>query len=69
VTTLGDVPDKAGREMTVGARPRFSALDRAFRYQKAASKSLYQAHIRGLDQEINRLRWSDPSLEYPQGLD
>jgi hypothetical protein len=48
--------------MTVGARHRFSALGRAFRYQKAASKSLYQAHIRGLDQEINRLRWSDPDF-------
>jgi hypothetical protein len=32
---MGDVPDKAGHEMTVGARHRFSALDRAFRYQKA----------------------------------
>ena len=61
---MGDVPDKAGHEMTVGARHRFSALDRAFRYQKAASKSLYQAHIRDLDQEINRLRWSDPSLDF-----
>jgi len=59
---MGDVPDKAGHETTVGARHRFSALDRAFRYQKAASKSLYQAHIRDLDQEINRLRWSDPDF-------
>jgi hypothetical protein len=58
---MGDVPDKAGHEMTVGARHRFSALDRAFRYQKAASKSLYQAYISDLDQEINWLRWSDPS--------
>jgi hypothetical protein len=31
--------------MTVGARHRFSALERAFRYQKAASKRLYQPHI------------------------
>ena len=59
---MGDVPDKARHEMTVGARHRFSALDRSFRYQKAASKSLHQAHIRDLDQEINRLRWSDPSF-------
>jgi len=49
----------AGYEMTVGARHRFSALDRAFRYQKVASRSLYQAHIRDLDQDINRLCWSD----------
>jgi hypothetical protein len=39
VTTMGDVPDKAGHEMTVGARHRFSALDRAFSYPKFASKS------------------------------
>jgi hypothetical protein len=51
--------DKAGHEMMVGARHRFSALEGAFRYAKAASKSLYQAHIRNLDQELNRLRWSD----------
>jgi putative tryptophan/tyrosine transport system substrate-binding protein len=38
VVTMGDVPDKAGHEMTVGAWHCFSALDRAFRYQKAASK-------------------------------
>jgi hypothetical protein len=52
VTTMGDVPDKAGHEMTIGARDRFSDLDRAFRYQKAASKSLHQAYVRDLDQEI-----------------
>jgi hypothetical protein len=39
---------KGGHEMTVGAWRRFSALDRAFRDQKAASKNLYQAHIRDL---------------------
>jgi hypothetical protein len=59
VTTMGDARDKPRHEMTVGARHRFSVLERAFRYQKAASKSLYQAHIRDLDKEINRLRWSD----------
>jgi hypothetical protein len=48
--------------MTVGARHRFSVLDRAFRYHKAASKSLYQAYTGDLNREINRLRWSDPSL-------
>jgi hypothetical protein len=52
---MGDVPDKAGHEMTVGARHRFSALDRAFRYQKAASKSLYQAHIRDLVRSRDQL--------------
>jgi hypothetical protein len=36
---MGDAPDKAGYEMTVGARHRFSALGRAFRYQKAVSKA------------------------------
>jgi hypothetical protein len=46
--------------MTVGTRHRLSVLDRAFRYQKAASKSSYEAHIGDLHQEINRLRWSDP---------
>jgi hypothetical protein len=40
VTTMGDVPDKTGHEMTVGARHRFSTLDRAFRYQKPAPKGL-----------------------------
>jgi hypothetical protein len=54
VTTMGDVPDKAGHEMTVDARHRFSALDRAFPYQKAASKGLYQAPIRDLDQFRSR---------------
>jgi hypothetical protein len=52
--------------MTVGARQRFSVfnLNRAFRYQKTSSKSsLYQARIRDLHQEINWLRWSDPSEE------
>jgi hypothetical protein len=39
VATMGDVPDKARQEMTVGARHRFSALGRAFRYQKAVSKA------------------------------
>jgi hypothetical protein len=53
---MGDVPDKAGHETTVGARHPFSVLVRAFRYQKAASKSLYRSHIEDLDQEINRLR-------------
>jgi hypothetical protein len=62
VTTMRDVPDKARHEMTVGARHRFSALDRAFRYHKAASKSLYQTYTGDLNREINRLRWSDPSL-------
>ena len=46
----------------VGARHRFSTLERAFRYQKAASKRLHEAHIRDLHQDINRLRWSDPGL-------
>jgi hypothetical protein len=55
---MSNVPDKAGHEMTVGAWHHCSALDRAFRYQKTASKSLYQAHIRDLRQEINRLRWA-----------
>ena len=63
--TMGNVPDKAGREMTMGSRHRFSALDRAFRYQKAASKRLYQAQIIDLRQEINRLRWSDPYSGMP----
>jgi hypothetical protein len=58
VTTMGDVPDKPGHETTVRARHRFSTLDRAFRYQNAASKNLYQAHIRDLDEEIHRLRWA-----------
>ena len=55
---MGDAPDKTGHEMMVGGRHRFSALHRAFRYQKAASKSLYQTHIRDLDEEIHRLRWA-----------
>jgi hypothetical protein len=38
-------------------------LDGAFRYQKAASKSLYPANFRDLDQEINRLRRSDPDFD------
>src|SRR5262249_18427428 len=59
VATMADVPDKTGHEMTVGARHRFSALDRACRYQKPASKSLYQVDTRYLDQEITRLLWSD----------
>jgi hypothetical protein len=59
---MGDVPDKVRHEMTVGARHRFSTLERAFRYQKAASKRLYEAHISDLRQDINRLRWSDPGL-------
>jgi hypothetical protein len=42
ILTTGDVPDKAGYEMTLGARHRFSALGRAFRHQKAPSKSLYR---------------------------
>jgi hypothetical protein len=60
VATMRDVPNEAGHEMTLGGRHRFFALDLAFRYQKPAFKSLSQAHIGGLDQEINRLRWSDP---------
>jgi hypothetical protein len=54
-------------------------LDRAFRYQKAASKSLYQARISDLNQEINQLRRFDPAplskikdhpdLEMPDGFD
>jgi hypothetical protein len=56
---MADVPDKAAHEMTVGARGiAFLALKRAFRYQKAASESSYQAHIRDLHQEVNRLRWA-----------
>jgi hypothetical protein len=42
------------------------ALDHAFRYQKAASKPLYQAHIRDLYHEINCLRRSDPATR-PSG--
>ena len=60
VTRMDDVPDEAGREMTVGAR--HACLRPCFCDQKAASKSLYRTHMRDLDQEINRLRWSDPSL-------
>jgi hypothetical protein len=56
---MGDVPDKSGHKMTVGARYRFSTLERAFRYKKGASKGSYQVHSRDLDQEINRLLWSD----------
>jgi len=59
---MGDVPDKVRHEMTVGARHSFSILERAFRYQKAASKRLYEAYISDLHQDINRLRWSDPGL-------
>ena len=43
------------------ARYHFSGLDRTFRNQKAASKGLYQAYARDLDQVTNRLHWSDPS--------
>jgi hypothetical protein len=36
VATMGDLPDKGGLEMNVGARHRFfSALERAFCYQKS----------------------------------
>jgi hypothetical protein len=62
---MGDVPDKVRHEMTVGARHRFSTLERPFRYQKAASKRLYEAHISDLRQDINRLRWSDPGIVVP----
>jgi hypothetical protein len=34
MATMGDVPDKAGDEMTVAAWHRFSGLDRAFRPQR-----------------------------------
>jgi hypothetical protein len=41
-----------------------ACLDRAFRYQKAASKPLYQAHIRYLHHEINWLhRPSDKAAQ------
>jgi hypothetical protein len=64
VTTLGDVPDKAGHEMTVGPRHRFSALVRpCFSLLKSRFQELISTHIRDLDQEINPLCWSDPSLE------
>jgi predicted nucleic acid-binding protein len=39
------------------------ALHHAFRYQKAASKPLYQAHIRDLHHEINRLRRPSNKLD------
>jgi len=53
MAAVGDVPDVAWQTMAVGVRHRFSAFNRAFRYQKAASKSLYQSHIGDLDQDIN----------------
>ena len=62
MTTMGDVPDKVRHEMTVGARHIFSTLERAFPYQKAASKRSYEAYISDLHQNINRLRWSDPGF-------
>jgi hypothetical protein len=40
VATMGDAPGKAGHEITVGVRHRFSALDRAFHCPKAPSKGL-----------------------------
>jgi hypothetical protein len=48
---MDDVPDKAGHEMTVGARIPSSAVDRRFHCPKAASKDLHQAP----------LHWADPS--------
>jgi hypothetical protein len=57
VTTMRDVPDKAGREMTVGEASLHRALPTKSRVQEA-----YQAHMRDLDQEINWLRWSDNHL-------
>jgi hypothetical protein len=60
---MGDVPDKTGHEMMVRVREGSLLTERAFRYQKAASKSLHQADSRDLDQKINRLRWSDPRIK------
>jgi hypothetical protein len=60
---MSQVPDKAGKEMTLGARHRFAPLKRAFRYQKGTSKRLNGAYMATLFQQIKRLRWSDPN--YP----
>jgi hypothetical protein len=57
VIRMADVPDKAGREMTVGKASLHRALATKSRVQEA-----YQAHMRDLDQEINWLRWSDLSF-------
>jgi hypothetical protein len=40
---MGYVPDKARHAMTASVRLRYAALERAFGYQKAASKSLSHA--------------------------
>jgi hypothetical protein len=53
MTTMGDVPDKVGYKMTVGAPHRFFCLRPCFSLPKAASKRLYQAHVRDLDREID----------------
>jgi hypothetical protein len=58
---MGDVPDKAGYEMALGARHRFSALGRAFRHQKALLRAYIDPYYH-LHQEINRLRRSDPAF-------
>jgi hypothetical protein len=60
VTTMGEVMCQTrpgrGTKWRLARGAAFLPLDRAFRYQKAASKSLYRSHIEDLDQEINRLR-------------
>ena len=44
VAAVGQVADKAGKEMAPGAQHRFAPLERAFYCQKGASKRLNEAY-------------------------
>ena len=61
MAAVGQVPDKAGKEMAVGARYRFASLKRAFYYQEGASKRMNGGSITALRKQIKALWWSDPN--------
>jgi len=63
VAAVDEVPDKAGKEMTLGAWHRFAPLKRAFYCQKGASKRLNEVCNAPFLQQINELRWPDPNRE------
>jgi hypothetical protein len=69
VTTMRGVPDKAGHEMTVGARQRFSALDCIFLTKKLLLVVISSPYwrFRSRDLSVTLGDPSDPCLGWQHG--
>src|SRR5258708_6616240 len=62
VASMGEVPDMARQEVTIGTRHCVDLLKRSFCHPKGGSKYPAGRYFKDLSVRINALRWSDPDL-------